>query len=342
MYICALRVIVGTQNILKVPGGGCPTGPEDPLTMEYPDLPGYEITGIVGQGSMGCVYRGRHRGDGQDVAIKTLLVDDPSLQRALANEWEVLSRVEHDYLINEREIIQFEGRAYLVMEFVESQTLTAWTDAATPRQRMEEGAKILEKLCEVLAYLHNQHPPVIVRDLKPDNILILPNGDIKLIDFGIARALEGGAKTEVALKGFASAAYAPLEQYSTNATTGIASDVYSLGATTYHMISGQAPMPAIDMLTHSKDAEKMLLARGIDRDWAELVGAAMRSKATQRISLPTFRVRIPGPKVITDEPVRPLAPLPKAAPPSLSSSGLVWWLLLAVALLVAAMLVPLK
>lgn len=309
--------------------------------MEYPDLPGYEITGIVGQGSMGCVYRGRHRGDGQDVAIKTLLVDDPSLQRALANEWEVLSRVEHDYLINEREIIEFEGRAYLVMEFVESQTLTAWTEAATPRQRMEEGAKILEKLCEVLAYLHSQHPPVIVRDLKPDNILILPNGDIKLIDFGIARALEGGAKTEVALKGFASAAYAPLEQYSTNATTGIASDVYSLGATTYHMVSGQAPMPAIDMLTHSKDAEKMLLALGIDQDWAELVGAAMRNKATQRISLPTFRVRIPGPKVVSDEPARPLAPLPKTPPPS-SSSGLVWWLLLAVALLVAAMLVPLK
>ena len=54
--------------------------------MDYPDLPGYEITGIVGQGAMGCVYRGRHREDGQDVAIKTLLVDDPSLQRALANE----------------------------------------------------------------------------------------------------------------------------------------------------------------------------------------------------------------------------------------------------------------
>jgi len=94
-------------------------------------------------------------------------------------------------------------------------------------------------------------------------------------------------------------------------------------------------------LTHSKDAAKMLLALGIDQDWAELIGAAMRNKSTQRISLPTFRVRIPAPKVVSDEPARPLAPLPQAAPHA-SSSGLVWWLLLAVALLLAAMLVPLK
>lgn len=310
--------------------------------MEYPNLPGYEINGIVGQGSMGCVYRGRHRVDGQDVAIKTLLVDDPSLQRALANEWEVLSRVEHRYLINEREIIQHEGRAYLVMEYVESQTLTRWIEAASPRQRMEEGGRILEQLCEVLAYLHAQSPPVIVRDLKPDNILLLPDSTIKLIDFGIARALEGGAKTEVALKGFASANYAPLEQYSSNATTGIASDVYSLGATTYHLVSGQPPMAAIDMLTGSKNPEHMLLALGIDQDWAELVGAAMRSKPTQRISLSTLRTRIPKPKAANELTVapRPPLPLPKASTPS--GSGLVGWLVLALALLAIALFFPLK
>ncbi len=311
--------------------------------MEYPNLPGYEITGIVGQGAMGCVFRGRHREDGQDVAIKTLLVDDPSLQRALANEWEVLSRVEHPYLINEREILEHEGRAYLVMEYVESQTLTRWIDSASPRQRMEAGGQILEKLCEVLAYLHAQNPPVIVRDLKPDNILLLNDGTIKLIDFGIARALEGGAKTEVALKGFASANYAPLEQYSTNATTGIASDVYSLGATTYHLVSGQVPMAAIDMLTGSKDPEKMLLALGIDQDWAELVGAAMRSKPTQRISLPTFRVRIPKPKTGDEAVAPPPPPLrPAASAPAGQGAGLIGWLVLALALLALALFFPLK
>jgi serine/threonine protein kinase len=312
--------------------------------MDYPDLPAYEITGIVGKGAMGCVYRGRHRRDGQDVAIKTLLVDDPSLVRALANEWEVLSRVEHPYLINEREIIEHEGRAYLVMEYVESQTLTKWTESASPRQRAVEGAQILEKLCEVLAYLHSQTPPVIVRDLKPDNVLVLRDGTIKLIDFGIARALEGGAKTEAALKGFASANYAPLEQYSSNATTGVPSDVYSLGATTYHLISGQQPMAAIDLLQTGKDPEKILLSLGIDPEWAELVGAAMRSKPTQRITLPTFRVRIPKPKVESEAlaPPRPAPalPVPRAVPAS--SSGLVWWLVAALVLLAAAIFMPLK
>lgn len=261
--------------------------------MDYPEIPGYEITGVIGQGAMGCVYRGRHREDGQDVAIKALLVEDPSMARALANEYEVLCRVEHPYLVNEREVVEWNSHHFLVMEYIESVPLSQWIETTPRAQRLEKGAEILDKVCEVLEYLHSQDPPVIVRDLKPDNILICPNGDIKLIDFGIARALEGGAKTEVALKGFASAAYAPLEQYSAQSTTSPASDVYSLGATTYHMVSGNLPVPAIDMTTQGQQPEKMLLDLGVEPVWASLVGSAMRNKPGQRISISEFRQRIP-------------------------------------------------
>ena len=271
--------------------------------MEYPKLENYEISGVLGQGAMGCVYRGRHLGDGQEVAIKTLLVEDPSMQRALANEWEVLCRVEHPYLINEREIITHEDHLYLVMEYVESTPLSDWIEKTPPQQRMELGAPMLDKICEVLQYLHCQDPPVIVRDLKPDNILVLPNGDVKLIDFGIARALIADSKTEVALKGFASAAYAPLEQYSAQATTSVASDVYSLGATTYHLVAGKLPVSAIDMLTAGQQPEKMLLDMGVEPAWAALVGGAMRPKAPQRIGLDEFRRRIPGKQKAVEVPL---------------------------------------
>ena len=101
---------------------------------------------------------------------------------------------------------------------------------------------------------------------------------------------------------------------------------------------------AIDLLQTGKDPEKILLSLGIDAEWAELVGAAMRSKPTQRITLPTFRVRIPKPKVESEAlaPPRPAPalPVPRAVPAP--SSGLVWWLVAALVLLAAAIFMPLK
>lgn len=286
---------------------------------------------------MGCVYRGRHE-DGQEVAIKTIRVDDPSMQRALANEWEVLIRVEHPYLVNEREILQIQDHLYLVMEFIESQNLRDWIEATPREERLAALPALLDKLVEVLEYLHGLNPPVIVRDLKPDNILLRPNGDIKLIDFGIARALEGSAKTEVALKGFASAAYAPLEQYSAQATTSQASDIYSLGSTLFHIVSGKLPTSAIDMLQGGLQPEKMLLDWGVESTWASLVGAAMKQKAQGRISLKEFRARIPrsgsGPEVAPAEAIRVVSV--GGAPRSRSDFW--YWVALVAILAVAAFL----
>jgi serine/threonine protein kinase len=307
--------------------------------MQYPSLPGYTVTGILGQGAMGCVYRGRHD-DGQEVAIKTILVEDPSLQRALANEWEVLQRVEHPLLINERELISLNSNLYLVMEFVESQNLADWIAVTARSQREQEAPQILAQVVEVLTYLHGQDPPVIVRDLKPDNILLCPDGTLRLIDFGIARALEGSAKTEVALKGFASAAYSPLEQYSAQSTTSTASDVYSLGATAYHLLTGKKPESAIDMLTHGQTPEKMLQNQGVSAAWTSLIGSAMKGKAQHRISLQEFSERLKTIQASAQEP-RPESPRIHLADPApqlerksyLSQIVLLCLLLLASALL---------
>ena len=303
------------------------------MSMQYPQLPGYTITGILGQGAMGCVYRGRHE-DGQEVAIKTILVEDPSLQRALANEWEVLQRVEHPLLVNERELLQQDSHLYLVMEYIESQNLSDWIKLTARPLREKQAPAILSQLVEVLTYLHGQNPAVIVRDLKPDNILLCPDGTLRLIDFGIARALEGSAKTEVALKGFASAAYAPLEQYSAQSTTSTASDIYSLGATSYHLFTGKAPESALDLLTQGIEVEMLLLAQGVGPGWASLISAAMKSKAQQRISLLEFSQKLQKLEHSSPAETSPPAQLPKARSYSyLPQLALLGLLLLASALL---------
>lgn len=276
----------------------------------FPQLDGYQLTGLLGRGGMATVYRAIQQGSGRAVAIKCLESDDPSLHRALANEWEVLIRVEHEYLVNELELIQTDKATFMVMELIEGVSLTDWIVQHSPQERLKAAPSLFLKLCDVLGYLHSQDPPVIVRDLKPDNILISENITPRLIDFGIARALTQNAVTEIALKGFASAAYAPLEQYSAQATTGVHSDIYSLGATLYHFLTGEAPKAAIDLLSEKTNLEQELVQKNIEPAWAALVAAAMRLKAQQRISLDEFRAKIE--QILRPAPPPPSLPSPTA------------------------------
>lgn len=290
---------------------------------------------------MGNVYRGRHLASGELVAIKTLQSDDPSLQRALHNEFEVLSRVKHPLLVNEREIVEHAGCLFLVMELVESVTLLNWIDTHDDGQRLTAATGLLDQLCDVLEYLHSQQPPVIVRDLKPENILIRPDGTITLIDFGVARALTEDSRTEVALKGYASAAYAPLEQYTAAATTSPASDVYSMGATAFHLLCGRPPHSAMDVLTRNHSVEQELRETGVDARWAALIAHAMKLKAPQRLSLAEFRRRLPGRHGSAQIAPPPRQERPKgiARPqPTPRSDNGAWWALILLILLACFLL----
>jgi serine/threonine protein kinase len=96
-------------------------------------------------------------------------------------------------------------------------------------------------MCEVLQFLHTQEPPIIFRDVKPANIMIMPNGQLKLIDFGIARTYKEGKRKDTMSMG--TAAYAPFEQFG-KGQTDARSDVYSLAATLYNLLTGRPPTPA--------------------------------------------------------------------------------------------------
>ena len=124
---------------------------------------------------------------------------------------------------------------FLVMEYINGQTLEDLLErqaAPFPERRVLRWA---EQLCDVLEYLHSQHPPIIFRDMKPGNIMLIHQGHIKLIDFGIARFFRpttNGPDTQL----LGTPGYAPPEQYGT-AQTDERSDIYSLGMTLFHLLT---------------------------------------------------------------------------------------------------------
>jgi serine/threonine protein kinase len=132
---------------------------------------------------------------------------------------------------------QGDNRWYLVMDYIEGHTLKEEVQkrGAIPEAEVVNWAI---QLCDILDFLHKRNPPIIFRDLKPDNIMLTPEGRIKLIDFGIARHFQHGNTTDTAAYG--SSGFAPPEQYGENQTDS-RSDIYALGATMHFLLTGIDP-----------------------------------------------------------------------------------------------------
>ncbi|HTI15962.1 MAG TPA: protein kinase [Dictyobacter sp.] len=207
----------------------------------------YVVIKLLGQGGMGAVYKAMDMQEQQRiVAMKEMSQSGLSaqeLQEAIASfthEAELLSRLRHRHLPRVYHQFEEHGRSYLVMDFIEGQTLEAhWKTYEQQGKRMSL-ARILAigiQLCSVLDYLHSQQPPIIFRDLKPANIMLTQQGQIYLIDFGIARLFKPGQVRDTIALG--SPGYAPPEQY--NKATSPQSDIYSLGAVFHQLLTGHDP-----------------------------------------------------------------------------------------------------
>ena len=210
----------------------------------------YEILRKVGKGGMSRVYLVLNEEVNREWAVKEIQKDNgdgstgESVPADAQNEAHIMSRLNNRHIPRITEVLETEESILLVMDYVEGRTLRARlrSEGALPQ---EEAVDIALQMCDTLEYLHGLKPPVIFRDMKPDNIMIRPDGTCILIDFGVAREYketkeEGniGDTTCLGTKG-----YAPPEQYkgAGMGQTDKRSDIYALGATMYHMVTGKDP-----------------------------------------------------------------------------------------------------
>jgi len=209
----------------------------------------YRVVKLIGEGGFGAVYQANDERfqATRIVAIKEM--SDANLsaserERALVDfrrEANLLGQLNHPNLPQVSDFFEEGTKAYLVMEFIEGKTLEqALEEADGPLDEALVMGWALQ-LCAVLHYLHSRKPPIIFRDMKPSNIMVTGDNQLKLIDFGIARIFKTSATKDTTLLG--SQGYAPLEQYG-RGQSDPRSDIYALGATLYHLLTGNVPADA--------------------------------------------------------------------------------------------------
>lgn len=218
------------------------------MTREGTVLDGkYEIWKEVGRGGMSIVYLARDNRLNKQWAVKEIKNDGSkstkTLLKGLEREANILKNVDHPVLPRIVDIINQEGVIYVVMDFIEGETISD--------RLKKEGAQSQElviewglQLASALDYLHNMNPPVIYRDMKPSNVMIKPEGGVKLIDFGTAKEYDVENNADTTALG--TRGYAAPEQFGDSKGRGIyntdeRTDIYNLGATLYHIVTGMNP-----------------------------------------------------------------------------------------------------
>ena len=210
----------------------------------------YRVGQIIGWGGFGAVYKAEDtRTPGSRFALKESL--DPSGMTSFQGEFAVLQQHPHPHLPTYEAMFVEQGSGYLVMEFIPGQSLEEVSAAAGGPLEETQVLGFALQLCEVLAYLHRQNPPILHRDLKPANVRLTPSGLIKLVDFGLFKQ---GTNMTVASRMGLSPAYAPVEQHPLNpGHTDQRSDIYSLGATLYQLLTGQMSITSFDRIGQPTD-----------------------------------------------------------------------------------------
>lgn len=207
----------------------------------------YRIVKMLGGGGMGQVYLAYDtRLADKPCAVKELIPDPHATpeerEQAAAQfhrEAATLAHLSHLNLPNVYDYFEERERFYLVMDYIEGDTLADRLNQTPRGVDQETVVGWAVQLCDVLEYLHGQTPPVIFRDLKPANVMITPAGEIKLIDFGVVRLFDPTKRTDTLKMG--TAGYAPPEQYAGHGQTTPRSDIYALGATLHELLTGDDP-----------------------------------------------------------------------------------------------------
>lgn len=204
----------------------------------------YRIERVLGSGGFGHVYLAIDLKSSQQFAIKEYFVTGTSGQAQLQHEARVLSQLHHPNLPAFHEAFDERGHYFVVLSYIEGTDLTDHIRIARTRNEVIPLSQVLEwmlSVCDAVHFLHTQQPIVIHRDIKPDNIRIMPNGVAILVDLGNAKATGDGARTLFFIRHQGTPGYAPQEQYPGGSGTDVRSDVYALGGTLYFALTAQEP-----------------------------------------------------------------------------------------------------
>ncbi|HEX9035960.1 MAG TPA: protein kinase [Ktedonobacterales bacterium] len=214
----------------------------------------YRVIRIVGRGGLGTVYQVSDIVYGANAifALKELADTNPGARKQFELEARWLRELNHDSIPKVRESFEWDGRVYLVMDFVDGENLEQYLHRTGRPLPEAQALRWMLPICDALHYLHTRTPPLLHRDVKPANIIVTPGGHPVLVDFGIAKAhLPGMNQTVTFVRKAGTEGYAPPEQYAATGMTGPWSDVYALGATIYQLITGRVPPTAVERITET-------------------------------------------------------------------------------------------
>jgi serine/threonine protein kinase len=257
-----------------------------PLHIELDNR--YRIVHLAGKGGFGAVYEATdERFQGQrTVAIKELsdstlnAADKVKAHQDFRQEAQLLVKLQHPNLPNVSDFFERAGKAYLVMDFVQGKTLEKLLEDAQAPLDEDRVLNWALQISNVLHYLHTQQPPIIFRDLKPSNVMVTPNDQVKLIDFGIARVFKAAATKDTTSLG--SRGFAPLEQYGMGQTDH-RSDLYAFGATLYNLLTNSTPPDALTRRINPAFFEKpRQLNPAISQATEDIILHAMQEQPDQR------------------------------------------------------------
>lgn len=202
----------------------------------------YKILNKVGQGGMSVVYLAMNEKANKQWAVKEVrkdgVLDFESVKQGLVAETDILKKLNHPNLPSIIDVIDTEDSFIIIMDYIQGNSLNRALEefGAQPQEMVIAWAK---QLCDVLGYLHSRTPAIIYRDMKPANVMLKPDGNITLIDFGTAREYKEKNLADTTCLG--TVGYAAPEQFGGMGQTDARTDIYCLGATLYHLVTGMNP-----------------------------------------------------------------------------------------------------
>lgn len=202
----------------------------------------YKILNVVGKGGMSVVYLAMNERANKQWAIKEVRKDGVQnfevVKQNLIVETELLKKFNHPNLPSIIDVIDGDGTFLIVMDYIEGNPLSKALETSGA-QAQEDVIEWSKQLCDVLGYLHSRKPPIIYRDMKPSNVMLKPDGNVMLIDFGTAREFKSNSVADTTCLG--TQGYAAPEQFGGQGQTDARTDIYCLGATMYHLVTGHNP-----------------------------------------------------------------------------------------------------